>query len=765
MNRKSWAILCLAYVIGLLSTGVLGFPNSHPSWQQWTAIAIGLGLSSAIAAGLSPRFWRTGPGSRLWIGAGLVAILAAVYFQVRVPQPGVNDISYKLKEGNARSRVVTVAGKVLSQPRLTRSQRVQFWFEATQLHDADDHEEAAVDSQEVTGKLYLTVPLLQGTGLYPGQKLSVSGILYQPKSAPNPGAFDFQAYLARQGAFAGLKGLRVIFPDREQGQPWGLVQLRQRIIRAQVRWLGSPAGPLVSSMVLGRRAVDLPNDIRDLFIKAGLAHVLAASGFHVSLLLGVVVKLTKRFSPRSQLIIGLSALVIYLGLTGIQPSVMRAAFMGVGALIALVTERKVRRLGSLLLAVTLLLLFNPLWIWDLGVQLSFLATLGLIVTMPALQRRLDWLPPAIATVIALPIAASLWTLPLLGYVFKIIAIYSIPANIITAPLTALISLGGMISALAALIWPLAGSALAWLLYYPTHLLIGIVQFFTTLPGSSLAVGRISLSWLLFIYALICLVWLSKWWQRRWWLIGLFALTGVVFTIGYSQLTLVQVTVLAAKQEQVLVIQDRGKVTLVNSGEADTVRYTVLPFLAEQGINQIDCAIAFVSKPSVSSGWSEIWANFPIKSFFSNLALQQKESQLLPVDEMISVGSTGIKLISSQPSVLQLKVQDQTWLLLAGNQSVKGNPAAIPEDLQGQASHLTPPVLLWSGRSLGVQWLDIFKPKVAIATASTVEEDTRQQLRQKQIQLYWTGRDGAIQWTPKEGFQVTLEAVIRDTSLI
>ena len=168
---------------------------------------------------------------------------------------------------------------------------------------------------------------------------------------------------------------------------------------------------------------------------------------------------------------------------------------------------------------------------------------------------------------------------------------------------------------------------------------------------------------------------------------------------------------------------------------------------------------------MSSGWSEIWANFPIKSFFSNLALQQKESQLLPVDEMISVGSTGIKLISSQPSVLQLKVQDRTWLLLAGNQSVKGNPAAIPEDLQGQESHLTPLVLLWSGRSLGVQWLDIFKPKVAIATASTVEEDTRQQLRQKQIQLYWTGRDGAIQWTPKEGFQATLEAVVRDTSLM
>ncbi|MGK7917963.1 MAG: ComEC/Rec2 family competence protein [Prochloraceae cyanobacterium] len=369
-------------------------------------------------------------------------------------------------------------------------------------------------------------------------------------------------------------------------------------------------------------------------------------------------------------------------------------------------EQKVRPLGSLLLAATALLLFNPLWIWNLGFGLSFLATLGLIVTMPALQQRLDWLPTAIATLIAIPLAASLWTLPLVSYVFNTVAIYSIPANIITAPLTIVISLGGTLSALAALILPIAGSAIAWLLYYPTQLLLGIIEFFTNLPGSSLAVGKISLGVVLLIYGLICLVWWSKWWQRRWHLVGLFAVTLVVVPICYSQLSLFQITVFAAKQEQVLAIQDRGKITLINSGEADTVRYTILPFLASQGINHIDCGVALESKPSLSSGWSEIEASMPIKSFFSNLASASNTDSLpIQLGKTISVGSTRIKLISAEPPLLQLRIIDRTWWLLAGNSSRKGNQVRVAQNLPTQELNSSQQVFFWSGRSLESEWLD------------------------------------------------------------
>jgi competence protein ComEC len=728
MNRNSWTVLCLAYAIALLSTRIFGMSNPNPSLQAWITVVTGIGLLSVLAAIFIPRFWRRGPKLQLWLIAGLVAILAVVYFQIRIPQPGSNDISNLLNEGNNKSQFVTVTGKILTQTRLTSSDRIQFWFEAQQL-------QIRGNNRQVTGKLYATIPLEQKTDLYPDLKIEIRGILYQPSSPSNPGSFDFKAYLASQGAFAGLKGLQVEFLEAEKAPTWGLWQLRQRIVNAQVASMGSPEGLLLGSMVLGQKAVDLPGNIRDSFIKAGLAHVLAASGFQVSLLLGVVIRLSGRLSARSQFILGLITIALYLGLTGLQASVARAGVMGVGALFALVAERKVRQLGSLLVAGTLLLLFNPLWIWDLGFQLSFLATFGLIVTMPPLEKRLDWLPPTLATLVSLPLAASVWTFPLLLHTFSLVASYSIPANIVAAPLISVISLGGMVSAGAALIYPPIGSAIAWLLYYPTHWLLQLVQFFTTLPGSSLAVGRLSLGWMLLIYLLMGLVWLHPWWSRRWWVVGLVIIILIVIPIRYSQLNLLQVTIFATKQAPILVIQDRGKVVLINSGDRNTAKYTIVPFLNRQGINRLDYTIAFTSSSNRDDEWLEIEKTLKIKHKLSSS------------EQIISFDSTTIQLIDTTPSVLQLQIQGQTWFLLD-----KGNSEVI----NTTASSKTGTVLLWSGKSLNEEWLEKIQPQIAIAISSTVSKQTQQQLQQRQIQLYWTGRDGAIQWNRDRGFQTALE---------
>lgn len=379
---------------------------------------------------------------------------------------------------------------------------MQFWLEANQLDEG---------SREVSGKLYVTVPSQQATGIYPGETIAVTGSLYKPKSATAPGSFDLQAYLAKEGAFAGLKGRQVKLMVESKSK-WEWYSLRQRIINAQGHWLGSPEGPLVSAIVLGHQAVDLPYAIKDQFVQEGLAHVIVASGFKVSLILGSLLAVTRRLSQRLRFGLGTLALFIYAGLTGFHPPVLRAAVMGFGALIALVLQRKRKPLGSLLFAAILLLLINPLWIWDLGFELSFLATLGLMVTVPPLVKRLDWLPPAIASLVAVHIAAYLWTLPLLLHVFNIAAPYSVVLNLLTTPLVSAISLGGILSAVAAVFLPLAGSALAWLLYYPTHILILVVQFFSQLPGNSITVNTISVLQLIACYGLICLLSTQSWWQ-------------------------------------------------------------------------------------------------------------------------------------------------------------------------------------------------------------------------------------------------------------
>ncbi|EDX71948.1 hypothetical protein MC7420_5092 [Coleofasciculus chthonoplastes PCC 7420] len=287
MNLASGSLLSGAYILALLSTAVVGLPTRTVTWQEYSLLilsVIGIGIICAIAF---PRIWRTGPRPRLWLTASLIAVIALLYVQLRLPQPESNDIS-QFVSSSAQGQVVTIQGNVETVPRLTRSQKGQFWLEATQLTELESNENRGTTTRGVTGKLYVTVPLLQSTGLFPGQTISVTGVLYKPKPAANPGGFDFATYLTKEGAFAGLSGRQVSFPDENQESTWGWWMLRQRIIHAQVRQLGSPTGLLLSSIVLGRKAVDLPYDIRDLFIQTGFAHVLAASGFHVSLILGSV---------------------------------------------------------------------------------------------------------------------------------------------------------------------------------------------------------------------------------------------------------------------------------------------------------------------------------------------------------------------------------------------------------------------------------------------------------------------------------------------
>lgn len=763
MSIAGGVLLSLAYILGLLSTAIP---------RQIFALPLGglgmliLGMIAALAL---PSLWPTGPKRIVWLSAGIVGLLAALYLQSRVPQPAATDISRFVlpPENSDKPQEVIVWGKLDSMPRLTRSQKAQFWLQATSLSQIVSENTA---SYNVTGKLYVTVPLLQATGLYPGQTIAVTGQLYKPKPATNPGSFDFQAYLAKEGAFAGLAGYRVI--SNEQIKPkWGWWAIRQRIVQAQVESLGVPTGPIVSAIALGKQAVDIPYDIKDEFRQVGLSHALAASGAQVSLILGIVLGLTKFFSERIQFIAGTGALILMVGLTGGDAPILRAAVMGFGALLALVLQRQVKPLSSLLLSATILLLFNPNLIWDLGFQLSFLATLGLLVTQPAIMARLDWLPVAIASLIATPLAASTWVLPLQIYYFSIISLYFVIVNIISAPLVSIISIGGTTSALAALIWQKAGTILALPLYYPAQALIAIAKFFSHLPGSTVATGSISLLQMLILYALLIAVWLIPWWHKgqRWILALLAAISFIVVPLWHAQSTIFQVTLLATRGEKIIIIQDKGEVTLINSGDDDTVRFTVLPFLTQQGINKIDWALATENPQNPRSGWGQILQALPIKTFYgraafdSALAIAVRNHKgyylPLPIAQQITVGSTSVKIISSEPLIVELLLGGKKWLLLEKlnpNQQQKLLESGVLQPAQ---------VLWWEGDYLSREILETIKPKVALTSSRSINPNMSKYLLQNQIQLLWTERDGAIRWTPDIGFEKMLEATENEATLL
>jgi competence protein ComEC len=713
MNRPNSVILGLAYILGLLSTGLVDFSPQLNRWQEVVIRIVILSLITLLTTIFIRRFWWQSPPIKIWLMGGLIAIFAVVYLEIRTPYPSANDISHLLKNNVVNS--IKITGSIISEIRLNRRENLQFWLEVKEFTLKN------LPTEKSAGKLYVTLPNLAENQVYPGQEITIKGLLYRPRRANNPSAFDFANYLARQGAFAGLKGEIII---DKKSPTWGVWQIRQRIVEAQIQGIGQEKGTLLSSITLGRQAVNLPAKITDLFIKTGLAHILAASGFHVAILLGFVLTITRNLSPKQQFIIAITILIIYGTLTGLQPSVLRAILMGIGALIGLLYNRQVNSLGSLLLAATILLLWQPLWIWDLGFQLSFLATLGLIITVPLLKNKIDYFPNLIAEPIAISLAATLWTMPLLMFTFNSIALYSIPINIITTPLVTLISLGGVFTAFLGLIYPPLGSISASILYYPLELLLQITTFFSLLPFSTYSTGKLSLGVMLIIYICLTLICFNIWFRQRWHLIGLFILTLILIPIIYQHLTLTQVTVLATKSQPVIIIQNRGNTLLINGEEPATARYTVLPFLRQEGINQIQGAITVNN----SAQFSTISESIPIKK---TLNLSQSEK--------FNLGEITGQLI--EKNLFKFQVKNQSWLWIV-------NPK-IPVNLSQEFSPL---VLLWQGSNLDKQWLESIRPQTAIAVTTNLSRNVRNQLRKAGIKTYWTGRDGAIQWTAKNGFQ-------------
>ncbi len=762
MTSANAVIVCLAYILGLLATGLGGTSFLGGTGGGFLVLAAAVGASVWV-----PRRWRTGPRSRLWLIAGLVGLLASCYFQWRVPQPRSNDVS-RLITAEYGQVTATLQGQVDTLPRLTRNGGEQFWLTVDHVDELGGPKAKLDLTPGVTGRLYVTAAKAEADKLQPGQRIRLAGTLSLPKPATNPGGFDFRAFLQREGCFAALRSDRIDLLDAKV-QP-GLWQVQQQIVRSQAQWTSPAEGALISAMVLGSRAVDLPFDVKDEFVRVGLAHALAASGFQTSLILGVVLSLCCRFSERVQFAIGTSALLLFVGLTGVQPAVLRAALMGFGGLVALVLGRKIRPLGSLLVTATLLLGFNPLWIWDLGFQLSFLATLGLLVSVPHIAYRLDWVPSAIAPLIAVPIAAYLWTLPLQLYAFGIVSPYSIPANLITTPFISLLSLGGMISALGALIWSPLGSGSAWLLKFPAQGLILIVDGFGQLPGSVWAIGTISALMAIALYSLVGLAWLQAWWQKRWWMALAIGIGLVSIPAWQMRLAQFQVTILATAGQPALVVQDAGRTGLIQTN--DTAINTVLPFLQKAGVNRLDWALPlqsngvalskkFKSKKADINTWQTLSERLPIRMAYAlpngprdawqnAKARPQNQAQIQP-NQPTQMGSTQMKLLHRDPAIVEFQMQDKTWLWL--------ETASLEEQEKWVKSVRFSPVavLWWSGQSLHPEVIKALKPEVAIASAPTVNPETAAQLRRMGSQLYWTGRDGALQWNPQTGFKATLNA--------
>jgi competence protein ComEC len=722
-KNQHWYLLCIAYIIGLLGTGI---PLHHLQLNYLGQSVIFCGsviILNLIALVIIPPFFHGRIPRSWWLISTLVIIISYYYYQWRLPTPSPRDISHQLTEINQPwANNITITGKILSPPKINYSHRAKFELQILTLQESEK------PSTEVTGKVYVTAPLLMTTGLYPTQTISLRGKLYQPSPQLNPGGFDFSNYLALRGIFTGFTAnqLEILAEGNPLAQfRW---QLRQRVIKTHVRYLHTEKGTLVSSIALGNRVVDLPYHLLSSFRQIGLAHVISASGFHVSLLLTAILLVTQAYSPQIRLIFGLTGLLFYLILTGFYPSVLRASLMGVAVLIGIISTRRVKVSASLWLVATILLIINPLWIWDLGFQFSFLATWGLIANLEAIVKGLAWLPPTIANLIAVPLVATIWTLPLQGYIFHGFSPYCLVTNILTTPLVIVLSLGGMITGLIGIFSPLIGSYFTILLMPFSGGLIKLVEKMSNLPFSWLAVGKFPLVLILICYGFLFLLTVSVWWQKRWFKSSFFLVVLIIITLVYQKLNLVQITVMATSSQPTIVIQNNHQTGVINLNDKNIINFSLLPFLNSQGINQLTFVYDF----------SQLNNKLNI-NYLSSLLKIKQIINYQNIKQLFSNQELKLKTFNSSSEILQLDFNNLYWLIINTNKIVK-----LPHDLHTD-------ILIYSGSNLSLAQLEQLNAKIAIAFSSYFSSQHQEYFKQNQVTMFATQKDGAIQWQPKTGF--------------
>jgi competence protein ComEC len=755
LYERDYLLICVAFIVGLVFTFL--------PWGGYFLLGVGLLVTLCQWRRIGPlRYWENAPRYQTCLMVTGIALFAFCYFYVRLPQPTANDISRIIPrlEAIAAHPAVKVRGEIDTLPQRSRSGKVRFYMAARAYELIPTQLQSEQVKGFVTGKVLVTVPADESKGLYPGQHVTVTGFLSYPRNQSGGAfyrVFNFRKLLQAEGAFASLSGYKLTPLNR--GAPWGWWRIRQIIYRTHRSALGRGRGPVLSAMVLGNRAVGIPFHISDAFRQSGLAHALAASGFQTSLILAAVLALANNRPQRQKVLAGGLALLLFGGLSGFAPSVLRAVLMGFVSLVALSGKTRIKPIPTLLAIAVLMLLINPLWIEDIGFQLSFLATLGLIVSAPAITKRLDWLPPRIATLIAVPLAATLWVLPLQLAVFGIFPLYGIFANILTTLLLEIVTVGGFVSALAALVWPLLGKTLAWLMYLPISLLLWLVQFFSQLPGSALALGSLSSAQVVVLYGLLGAIWLVPQWRQYWKLALGAALGFVLIPFLFLQMTMLRVTVLDSPRVPMMLIQQPGANILINSGTLAAATQGVESFLAFQGVNRIDWAIATERKSRSQQGWSELKKQRPIRIFsevptarsdpeYLRMVAEFKEikQQPLQLEQQIALGATSIRLLKTDPAVIELTIKGVKWLLVTHPSRESGQAIWLESAAVGPID-----VLWWSGEDFSVEIAESLRPKVVIITAPFVDQKLLAQLTADKIRVFWTEQDGAIRWIPPNQF--------------
>jgi len=355
-----------------------------------------------------------------------------------------------------------------------------------------------------------------------GDLLEIKGELEQP---PKFDDFDYRGYLFRHGIDSLSDYPKVRLLDHSHGNPLraALIDVRSALTDSLSNILPDPEATLATGILFGARS-QIPRDLNEDMQATGTSHLVAVSGQNVVLLAALIIgALAWVIGRRPAAWTSLAGIVLYAALVGGQPSVVRAAIMGGLYVIAIAVGRRNTAFVAIALAAAVMTAFNPQIAHDVSFQLSFAATLGLILLAPTLAGAFENLVsrfPAIAEfpltrmlidVATMTLAATAFTLPIIAINFHQVSLAAPFANLFAVPAFVAVAATSGLAAVAGLVLPGDAAFLSWLAWPSAAYLIAVVRLFADLPVASVELRGVDVGHAVVYYALLgaAILWLSR----------------------------------------------------------------------------------------------------------------------------------------------------------------------------------------------------------------------------------------------------------------
>lgn len=454
-----------------------------------------------------------------------------------------------------------------------------------------------------------------------GNTIIINGNLKTLESARNEGNFDEKKYYQSRKIDLKFYGEEVRIADEKENQPAEyLYRKREKVKQVYLKVLGEKNGGILSTMVLGDREL-LDDEIKDIYQKTGISHILAISGLHISIIGMGVYRLLQRCGILPVLKTVLSAVVLagFAVLVGAGVSTRRAVLMFFLLLFGNLIGRSYDSLTALALAAILILWENPFVYEYSGFMLSFLALLGVnaggwILKCGSGKEKRKW-----KRQIVVSMSIQAFTIPVIAWCYYELPVYGMVVNLLILPTTGILLFLGIVGGILGCMHPLLG----WLPLKGAGIFLrlyeGISYLFLSFPKSTWITGKPDMNKILIYYVvlgiLLCVIrYMSKF-------VTLLSFGTFLCTLLFTFQTKgpqFQIKVLDVGQGDGIYIEsEKGNGFFVDGGSVDIAevgRYRILPFLKAEGKEQMD--VWFVSHCDADhiSGLMEILeSGYPVEN--------------------------------------------------------------------------------------------------------------------------------------------------------